>query len=452
MSDDRFEIEKTEFIYNSMFKVAKKNNFKEMNFMEYANAKINDYMDAYTELWPFSGSVVVLSDGEELFKKSYGRASEEHGVLNTSMIKFKIASLTKQFTCMAIMMLKERGLLSVNESIRIFFPNYLEFDERITIHHLMTHTSGLFNDFSVVDPHLYLGKRLFKQKEVFDVFKDMPLEFIPGEGWDYCFFGYYLLGVIIERVSGKSYIEFLKENIFEPLGMKNTGIDDYIEIIPNKASGYYASDKTLICCEIDTMSAFSAGALYSTIEDMTLWDQALYSDVLISKETMDKMVTPYKEDYGYGWIVDKKLNNKRVHHSGGGNGYSHQFHRYLDDKVTILVLSNYGFANSFDINENIAKIVFGEKYSMPSKPDEFEFDLDLYDSFCGIYEEEFIKYEVKRTDEKLYFIQEDKWIMPIYPISENTFHHTWIDREYTFQKNNKGEFYFCGIKKSDIVE
>ena len=415
--------------------------------MDYINAKINDYMDAYIKLWPFSGAVVVVSNGEEVFNKSYGMASQEHGVPNTPRTKFKIASLTKQFTCMAIMMLKERGMLNVNESISRFFSDYPELDERITIHHLMTHTAGLFNDFSVVDPHLYLGKRLFAQSEVFDVFKDMPLEFQPGEGWDYCFFGYYLLGVIIERVSGKSYIEFLKANIFEPLGMKNTGLDDYIEIVPNKASGYYVTDQKLICCEIDTMSAFSAGALYSTIEDMILWDQALYSEILVSKKTMDEMFTPYKEEYGYGWIIDKEFNNKRVRHSGGMNGFSHQFHRYIDDKVTILVLSNYGFTNSFDINENIAKIVFNDDYNMPSKPEAVQFDLDLYDSYSGIYEEGFLKYEVKRIEDKFYFIQQDKWVIPIYPTSENTFHHTLIDQEYTFEKNNMGEIYFCGIKK-----
>lgn len=415
--------------------------------MDYVNAKIDDYMDAYTKLWPFSGAIVVVSNGKEVFNKNYGMANEEHSVPNTTRTKFKIASLTKQFTCMAIMMLKERGLLNINVSIRSFFPDYPELDERITIHHLMTHTSGLFNDFSVVDPHLYLGKRLFTQSEVFDVFKDMPLEFQPGEDWDYCFFGYYLLGVIIERISGKSYIEFLTENIFEPLGMKNTGLDDYIEIVPNKASGYYVNDEKLICCELDTMSAFSAGALYSTIEDMVLWDQALYSEILVSKKTMDEMFTPYKEDYGYGWIIDKKFNNKRVRHSGGGNGYSHQFHRYIDDKVTILVLSNYGFTNSFDINENIARIVFNEDYIMPSKPEEFKFKLDLYDSYSGIYEDGFLKYEVKRIEEKLYLIQQDKWVMPIYPTSENTFYHTWIDRKYTFHKNNRGEIYLCGVKK-----
>lgn len=415
------------------------------------NCKINKYMNSYTELWPFSGAVVVVDKGEVVFNKSYGMASIEHSVPNTIKTKYKIASLTKQFTCMGIMILKERGLLSTQDSIRKLFPDYLEFDERITIHHLMTHTSGLYNEFSVIDPYLIMGKCLLTQKEIFNLFKDMPLEFEPGEGWSYCFFGYYLLGVIIERVSGKSYIQFINENIFEPLGMNNSGIDDYREILSHKASGYFLSGDKLICSEIDTMSAFSAGALYSTIPDLILWDEALYDEKLVSKETMNEIFTPYKEGYGYGWVIDSNINRKRVNHSGGGNGFNHQFHRYIDDKVTILVLSNYGFSNSISINKGIAEIVFGNEDFMPSKPKAYKLDLNIYDSdYAGIYEEEYFKYEFKRDKDKLYFIQEDKWVMPIYPISENVFHHAWVDKEYIFEKDEDGKVYFYGIKKSGM--
>jgi CubicO group peptidase (beta-lactamase class C family) len=413
--------------------------------------KINEYIEAYNKLWPFSGAIVVLNNGEIIFNKSYGMTSIEHSAANTANTKYKIASLTKQITCMGIMILKERGLLNAHDSINKFFPDYPEFNKRITIHHLMTHTSGLCSKFSVVDPYLMLGKRLYTHKEVFDLFKDMPLEFEPGESWSYCYFGYYLLGVIIERVSGKSYIEFLKDNIFDPLGMNNTDLDDYIEIIPNKASGYYASNEKLVCSEIDTMSVFSAGALYSTTQDIFLWDEALYSEKLVSKETMNEIFTPYKEDYGYGWIIDKNLNRNRVRHSGGGSGFSHQYHRYIDDKVTILVLSNYGFSNSLNISENIAKIFFDEEYFMPSKPKGFDLDINIYDSYVGIYQEEDFKLEVKRDKQNFYFIQADKWVMPVYPISESTFHHTWLDCEYTFEKNVKGDMCFNKIKKTSNI-
>lgn len=336
------------------------------------NFKINEYLDAYGKLYAFSGAVLVVNKGDVIFNKNYGMSNIEHGAPNTTKTKYKIASLTKQITCMGILILKERGLLNTDDSLKKFFPGYPELDEKITIHHLMTHTSGLCSEFSVVDPRLILGKRLYTHKEVFDLFKDMPLEFEPGEGWSYCYFGYYLLGVIIEQISKKSYAEFLKDNIFKPLGMNDTGLDDYIEILPNKASGYNISAEKLICCEIDTMSAFSAGALYSTVPDMLLWDDSLYSEILVSKNTMNEIFTPYKEDYGYGWIIDENLNRKRVHHSGGGHGFSHQFHRYIDDKVTILVLSNYGFSNSLNINESIANIIFDSNYCIPKTCNDFQ--------------------------------------------------------------------------------
>jgi len=188
---------------------------------------------------------------------------------------------------------------------------------------------------------------------------------------------------------------------------------------------------------------------------MLLWDKALYTEKLVSKKSMDEIFTPYKEDYGYGWIIDSNLNRKRTRHSGGGswgNGYNSQFHRYIEDKVTILVLSNYGFSNSFNINEIIAKIVFNENYSMPSRPEAFNLDLNIYDSYTGVYEEMGAKQEVRRDEENLYFVQEfakqgPKWKMPIYPISVSEFHHKWIDRQYTIEKNDNGELSFNGIKK-----
>jgi CubicO group peptidase (beta-lactamase class C family) len=311
----------------------------------------------------------------------------------------------------------------------------------------MTHTSGLFNNLSKIDPYLIMGRCLLTHEEIFNLFKDMPLEFEPGKDWSYCFFGYYLLGVIIERIYGKTYIEFIKENIFKPLGMNDSGLDDYIEIIDNKASGYYASGDRLVCCEIDTMSAFSAGAIFSTVPDMLLWDEALYTEKLVSAKTINEIFTPGLEDYGYGWFIDKYLNHKRARHSGGGSGFSHQFHRYIDDRVSIMVLSNYGFSNSLNINENIARIVFNEDYSMPFKSISFELDSKLYEGYAGIYEEDGLRYEVIWDNNKFYFIQNNKWKMPIYPIAENTFHHEWIDKKYVFQQYDKGELYFNGIKK-----
>ena len=410
--------------------------------------KIKEYMNIYTNLYPFSGAVLAIKDGEELFKEYFGKSSEEHSVSFNENTKIKIASLTKQFTSMAIMILKESGKLSLNESVTKFFPDYPELDSRITIHHLLSHTSGLFNDFSVVDPHLYMGKRMFSHEEIFDVFKDMSLDFNPGEDWDYCFFGYYLLGVIIERVSKQSFIEFLTDNIFEPLGMNNTGIDDYRKIVSNKASGYSESNGQLVQCEIDTMSAFSSGALYSALEDMKKWDGALYSNVLISKDSMDEMFTDYKNEYGYGWNVETVSNRRRVNHSGGGSGYNHQFHRYLDDKLTVIVLSNYGFTNSWDIANNIADIIFNIDIETPSKLKASKIDSNLLEEYCGLYEGRFQKFDVRVNNKELFFIRDNNWVVNMYPISNTTFRNKWTDSEYSFRKDEDGLLSFCWVKKT----
>lgn len=411
------------------------------------NCKINEYLNEYMKLWPFSGVISVVKNGEIIFNQGYGMANVEHSIANTPKTKYKIASLTKQFTCAGIMILQEKGLLNVKDSMSKFFPEYPEFDERITVHHLMTHTSGLFNDLLELDSYPIIKKYILTHKETLDIFKDMPAEFEPGEDWSYCYFAYYLLGVIIERVSGMPYIEFLRENIFEPLGMKNTGLDDYFEILPNKVSGYYLSGDSLVHGEIDTVNAFSAGAMYSTAEDILIWDKALYGNIILSEKSKKEMFTPVKENYGYGWFIDEKFNKKRVHHSGGGNGFNHQLHRYIDDETTILVLSNNGFTNSSRINDDIARIVFGQEYSLPSKPKIYDLDFEVYDSYIGIYKDQWSKYQAKRDDKNLYIIEDDRWTMPIYPISKNVFHHTWIDCEYIFEKDDNGDIYLDGVKK-----
>ncbi len=207
--------------------------------------KINDFMELYCNTWAFSGSILVAKKGETIIKKGYGKASIEHSVPNTSLTKFRICSITKQFTAMSVMMLQEKGLLDVNDSITNYFPEFHQFDKRITIHHLLTHTSGLQYLFREGFPILY-SKSKHKHEDMFNFFKDKPLLCEPGEKWNYSNYGYYLLACIIENVSGISYDEFLKKNIFEPLNMKNTGNERNKVIVPGLANGYYLNDNELI--------------------------------------------------------------------------------------------------------------------------------------------------------------------------------------------------------------
>ncbi|WP_346939789.1 serine hydrolase domain-containing protein [uncultured Clostridium sp.] len=369
-----------------------------------------------------------------------------------------MCSITKQFTAMAVMMLQENGLLNVNDNIYKFFPEYQELDKRITIHHLLTHTSGLQYLFGPNFPIMY-SKSKHTHEDMFNIFKDKPLLCEPGEMWNYSNYGYYLLACIIENVSGVTYDEFLKKNIFEPLNMWNTGIEKNKAIVPGLANGYYLNDNDLMHTDYVNMdTTFGSGAIYSTVEDMLIWDQALYNGGLVSEETLDTIFSPYANsgergtednDYGYGWFIDKMYGRKRVSYDGGGLGFTTEFHRYINEQVSIIVLSNYGFTAVWRIADILAAIVFQEEYHFPNRPLKYDLDYNAYEKYMGVYKCDGEKLTVGRDKEKIFFVIDDEYIIPMYPISETEFHHTWIDESYTFSKDENGDLYFWGAKKQD---
>jgi CubicO group peptidase (beta-lactamase class C family) len=200
--------------------------------------KLDEYIRGAEEVWKFSGTVLVAKDGKPVLDRGYGMANYELGVPNTPEMKFLIGSITKQFTATAIMQLAEKGLLDVNDPISKYLPEYpKETGDSITVHHLLTHTSGVP---SYTDNAELMGRRATKMstEEILNSFKDKPLDFPPGGQFKYSNSGYYLLGLIVENVSGKSYEEYLQENIFDPLGMAHTGYGHHRPILPNRAAGY----------------------------------------------------------------------------------------------------------------------------------------------------------------------------------------------------------------------
>jgi len=421
--------------------------------------EINDFMDLYCKTWPFSGSILVSKKGQAIFKKGYGLASQEYNVPNTPQTKHRICSITKQFTAMAVMILQERGMLSVHDKVNKYLPDYKELDERITIHHLLTHTSGLQYLFGT-DFEKSLDNPKHKHEYMINHFRDLPLLCEPGEVWNYSNFGYYLLGCIIENLSSISYDEFLNRNIFKPLNMNDTGVERDKKIIQELATGYYLNDDELIRFKYMNVDlAFGAGDIYSTVEDMLLWDKALYTEDLVSKNTLDLIFTPYANsgetgsednDYGYGWFIDKMYGRNRIRHDGGGLGFITDFHRYVDEEISISVLSNYGFTAVWRISEILAAILFKEKYSFPSRPLQYNLEPRLYENYMGTYKGDTEKVTVGKENGKMFFVIDDEYVIPIFPVSENTFHQTWIDEIYEFSKDENGDLWFCGMKKTDI--
>lgn len=322
-------------------------------------AELEKYIDARVGDG-FCGSVLVAEKGKIILSKGWGYANREHNVPNKPQTKFRIGSITKTFTSMAILQLKAKGLLGLNDSLKKYIPDYPG-GEKITVRHLLTHTSGI-PDFEFFEEYVSMKTIPGPILRTIGWFKDRPLEFEPGERYKYSSSGYLLLGYIIEKVSDKPFAEYLEENILGPLHMTGTGCDSNTEILVDRAAGYTEKDGKIINADyVDMFIPHAAGAMYSTVEDMYLWHRALYTDRLLSKTLLEEIFTPLKGNYGYGWFIEEKFNRKRISHTGGIDGFTAIFDRYVGDDICIVILSNLRLRPSplIKMREEIAAMLIG---------------------------------------------------------------------------------------------
>jgi CubicO group peptidase (beta-lactamase class C family) len=329
-------------------------------------ARVDEYVNALVEQDRFSGAILLARDGKVLLSKGYGMANLEAETPNTPQTKFRLGSLTKQFTAAAVLLLQERGKLGVQDAVCKYVENCPAAWQAVTIHHLLTHTSGIPNMTSFPE---FRKVKFFPTTPAQSVamFRDKPLEFTPGEKFNYSNSGYVLLGHIIERASGKSYADFLRENIFQPLGMKNTGLDMNSAVIKNRAAGYTRGPQGILNAQyIDMTIPFAAGAMYSTVEDLYLWDRALYAGKLIDKKSLELMTTPFKDGYAYGVGVGEQYGLKTIVHSGGIEGFSTFLTRFADGDGAIIVLSNMDSANSGQVAKRLGALVYADKVRLPT--------------------------------------------------------------------------------------
>lgn len=317
-------------------------------------AAIDTYMNELVAANYFSGAILVAHNGTMLISKGYGMANAEEGIPNTPRTRFRLASLTKPFTAMAVLILQDRGKLHVQDPICAYVPDCPATWQGITIHHLLSHTSGIpnYTDFVDFDTTEMLPTTL---DQLINRFKYEPLLFEPGTLYSYSNSGYVLLGLIIERVSGQTYAEFLRTNIFEPLEMRQTGYDNHGGDTGDQAVGYVLVGQTADFIHPSTL--YAAGALTSTVEDLYRWDQALSSEQLLPRQLLDEMFTPVLGTYGYGWHVATANDRRIVSHTGLINGFSNYIARYPDDHVTVIVLSNLQSSAPYVVGEYLAQFV-----------------------------------------------------------------------------------------------
>lgn len=337
-------------------------------------AKVDKYMNAAVKFEKFSGSILIARNGVPVVTRSYGMANYELKVPNTSKTVFQIGSASKQFTAMAIMQLKERGKLNLNDQICKHLEDCPAAWQPITIHQLLTHTSGIVGFSTLPDWDERISVSSYTRTGFVKEFRDLPLQFVPGEKYTYSNSGYYLLGLIIERISGKSYKEFLSENIFVPLGMKSSNYNEHPELIPNRATGYYWELDSFISAPNENLVlSFASSGVYTTVEDLLLWDKALYTEKLVSRKSLNEIFTPFTKEapegdqysYGYGWNIGKKFDRQSISHSGRHNGFKAYILRFPSERVTVLVQGNSDRANATRTGTNLAAIVFGAPYTTP---------------------------------------------------------------------------------------
>ncbi|MCI0524079.1 MAG: beta-lactamase family protein [Acidobacteria bacterium] len=317
--------------------------------------KVDDYVKSEMRKQRIPGlSLAVVRDGKVIKAEGYGLANVEHNIPARPETVYKIGSVSKQFIATGIMLLVQEGKVGLDERVGKYLDGAPESWSGITIRQLLTHTSGIVREGPGFDP--------FKDQKDFDVIKTaypLQLRFKPGEKYEYCNVGYFSLAEIISRVSGKPWADFMTERVFAPLGMTGTRATSYSAIVPNRAGGYeWRNDRMRNAVEL--IAVRPSGAFLSSALDLAKWDAALYTDAILKQPTREQMWTPVRlnsgatHPYGLGWSLDPMGKHRQVHHGGTLSGFRSHFSRLLDDKLSIIVLTNCASAEPAAIVRGVA--------------------------------------------------------------------------------------------------
>ena len=319
--------------------------------------------------------MLVSEHDHVIFKKGYGLANREWNIPNTPDVKFRIGSITKQFTSMLVMQQVAKGTIKLDGHIPDYLPYYRkDTGDKVAIHNLLNHTSGVpsYTD----DPKFFpeVSRTYYSVDDFVKKFCSGDLQFEPGSKFHYDNSGYFILGAILEHVTGKKYEDLLKENIFGPLGMNDTGYDHFDKLLPKRATGYERGLGGVGNAPFLDMSLpYAAGSLYSTVEDLYKWDQALYTDKLLPGDLKQKIFTPGLQHYGYGWNIDTlppadpAAGQTVIEHGGGINGFNTLEERLIGDHDLIVIFNNTPGTNLNEMSRGIRAILFGKEPTPPKR-------------------------------------------------------------------------------------
>jgi CubicO group peptidase (beta-lactamase class C family) len=337
--------------------------------------QIDKLVQEYADCCQFTGTVLVTDHDVVIFKKGYGLANREWNIPNTPDVKFRIGSITKQFTSMLVMQQVAKGTIKLDGHLSDYLPYYRkDTGSKVTITNLLNHTSGIpsYTD----DPKFFpdVSRNYYAPNDFIKKYCSGDLEFDSGSKFHYDNSGYFILGAILERVTGKTYQALLQENILVPLGMKDTGYDNWSTILAKRATGYTLELADVVnSAYLDMSLPFAAGSLYSTVEDLYKWDQALYTDKLLPAELKERIFTPGLEHYGFGWVIgtvpkeDPGAGQTTISHGGGINGFNTLEVRYVGDHDLIAIFNNTPGVNLNDMSKGIHAILYGKEPAVPKR-------------------------------------------------------------------------------------
>lgn len=347
---------------------------------------LDNYMQAQVNVNEFTGTVLIAQKGKIIYEKAFGMADREWNIPNTINSKFEIGSITKQFTAACILQLVEQGKLSLSDKLSKYFADFPKADS-VTIHMLLSHTSGIKSYTEAPEFWKVVTLPLEKDSMV-ELIKKQPYNFSPGTKWSYSNSGYFLLGYIIEKVTGKSYSDYVYNNVIQKADLKNTCVNRWDSILSYRAKGY---SKTMNgwknASYISMEGPYSGGAIISDIEDLYQWNNALFSNKIISNASFTKMTTPYKEHYGYGLFIDTFQRHLIIGHSGGIKGFTSFLGRFPTDDVVVAGLSNEETTNTQGIVKALAAIVLNIPVTAPYKHTEVAIDSSILKRYVGKYKQ-----------------------------------------------------------------
>ena len=349
-------------------------------------ARMEHVIQSHVSAGTFMGTVLVARGNAVIVDKAYGMANVEWDVPNTTTTKFRLGSITKQFTAAAILLLEERGKLTLDDRVKTYLPDSPMAWDRINIFNLLTHTAGIPN-FTASPDYNTIKLSARSADAAVAAFRERPLDFGPGEQMSYSNSGYLVLGAIIEKVSGQSYEKFLTDNVFTPAGMTDSGYDSNTSIIKRRASGYVRSPAGYANAGYLHMSIpHAAGALYSTTHDLLKWEQALFAGKIVSKASLDKMLVPFKNDYALG-VTSALVNGRRViAHGGGIDGFNTHLAYYPDSQTVVIVLSNVNGAVPGTLAGQLGALMHGDRVTLTSERKAITLPAATLAKYVGSYE------------------------------------------------------------------